>query len=238
MAGLCGILFARLHFPGSSYCKIVTDLRRAFLPAYFSRGISGQCFFPHQDFALVREQSDERCQPYIYIYIYIYAGLDLAKVEDYTVLTILDSDCRVVFADRFHRIDWAQQVQRIQAATDRYSSANVFVDSTGAGEPIYESLCRAGVRAKGYAFTQRSKAALIDNLSLLFEQRKIEIPTAKLWPEGIDELESFEYSVTDRGNVRTGAPASYHDDCVIGLALAAWHFRPRPSRKLHSQRIG
>ena len=93
-------------------------------------------------------------------------------------------------------------------------------------------------RAKGYAFTQRSKAALVDNLSLLFEQKKLEIPTAKLWPEGVDELEAFEYSVTDRGNVRTSAPASYHDDCVVGLALAAWHFRPRRSRKLHSQRIG
>ncbi len=70
MAGLCGILFARLHFPGSSYCKIDTDLLRAFLPAYFSRGVSGQCFLPHQEFALGREQSDQCCQPYFYMYMY------------------------------------------------------------------------------------------------------------------------------------------------------------------------
>jgi len=38
----------------------------------------------------------------------------------------------------------------------------------------------------------------------------------------IDELEAFEYSVTENGNVRTGAPSGYHDDTVIALALAAW----------------
>ena len=49
------------------------------------------------------------------------------------------------------------------------------------------------------------------------------IPKADLWPEGIDELESFEYSVTDSGNVKTGAPGGCHDDCCIALALAVWH---------------
>ncbi len=39
-----------------------------------------------------------------------YAGLDLAKVEDYTVLTILNREREVVFVDRFHRLDWSVQV--------------------------------------------------------------------------------------------------------------------------------
>jgi len=47
------------------------------------------------------------------------------------------------------------------------------------------------------------------------------LPRPDLWPEGIDELEAFEYSVTDSGNVRTSAPSGIHDDCVIALALAA-----------------
>ena len=76
-----------------------------------------------------------------------------------------------------------------------------------------------------YPFTQRSKAALVDNLAMLLEQNMIALPRPGLWPEGIDELEAFEYSVTDSGNVRTGAPGGMHDDCVIGLALAAWHMR-------------
>jgi len=158
------------------------------------------------------------------------AGLDLAKVEDFTVLVVLDTYRQVVFADRFHRIDWALQVQRIHAATSRYNRARTFVDSTGAGEPVYESLRRAGVSCTAYPFTQKSKAALIDNLAMLIEGKQVILPKVSLWPEGIDELEAFEYSVTDSGNVRTGSPYGGHDDCVMALALAAWHLKPR--RKL------
>jgi hypothetical protein len=154
------------------------------------------------------------------------AGLDLAKVEDYTVLAIMNPDRQLVAVDRFHRQDWAVQVQRIKATTDRFNRARMYCDSTGAGEPIYESLLQANCRVDPYPFTQASKAALINNLALLLEQRKIVLPRPELWPEGIDELESFEYAVTEQGNVRTGAPSGSHDDCVIALALAAWHYRP------------
>ncbi len=156
-----------------------------------------------------------------------FAGLDLAKVEDYTVLTIIDDLLRVVYVDRFHRVDWATQIQRIKVALERYGCPEVYVDSTGFGEPIYESLRRDGVQARPYPFTQQSKTALIDNLALMIEQRRIVLPEPKLWPEGIDELENFEYSVTEAGHIRAAAAGTGHDDIVISLALAAWHQRPR-----------
>jgi hypothetical protein len=74
--------------------------------------------------------------------------------------------------------------------------------------------------------TARSKSALIDNLALMLEQRLVTLPRPELWPEGIDELEAFEYSVTENGHVRTGAPSGLHDDCVIALGLAVWMRRP------------
>lgn len=156
-----------------------------------------------------------------------FAGLDLAKVEDFTVLSVIDDKRNLVFVDRFHRQDWPIQVQRIKAALDRYGNPEVYVDTTGSGEPVYEQLLRADIRALAYPFTQKSKAALIDNLALMFEQKSITIPAPELWPEGIDELEAFEFSVTEGGNVRTGAPGGGHDDIVISLALAAWHRRAR-----------
>jgi hypothetical protein len=156
-----------------------------------------------------------------------YAGLDLAKVEDFTVLVILNRKREVVFADRFNRVDWELQVQRIKESTDRYNRPVVYIDSTGAGEPVYENLRRSGVQARAYPFTARSKDALINNLSILFEKRLITLPQPQLWPVGIDELEAFEYSVADTGRVRTGAPSGMHDDCVIALALALWQLRPK-----------
>ncbi len=111
---------------------------------------------------------------------------------------------------------------RIKAATDRYYRPPVHVDSTGAGEPVYEFLLRAGVCARAYPFTQRSKAALVDSLAILFEKKRIVLPEPRVWPEAIDELEAFEYAITDAGNVKTGAPAGIHDDIVMALALATW----------------
>ena len=151
-----------------------------------------------------------------------FAGLDLAKVEDYTVLVILDKKGQVVAMDRFNRVDWSVQVPRILALAEKYNRAEMHIDSTGAGEPIYETLKKAGCRARAYSFTQKSKAALIDNLLIKLERRELVLPRPELMPELVDELEAFEYSVSDHGNIRSGAPYGYHDDCVIGLALAAW----------------
>ena len=87
---------------------------------------------------------------------------------------------------------------------------------------MYEFLLRAGVCARAYPFTQRSKAARIDSLAILFEKKRIVLPEPRVWPEAIDELESFEYSVSDAGNVKTSAPPGIHDDIVVALALATW----------------
>ena len=125
--------------------------------------------------------------------------------------------------ERFHRIDWTAQVNRIRVATERYNRACILVDSTGVGEPVYERLSDADCDVEGYVLTNRSKNDLINNLALLIEQQRIVLPRPDLWPEGIEELESFQYSVTEQGTIRSGAPFGVHDDCVIALALAAWH---------------
>jgi len=39
----------------------------------------------------------------------------------------------------------------------------------------------------------------------------------------VNELEVFEYDVTDAGTVRYSAPSGFHDDTVDALALAAHH---------------
>lgn len=151
------------------------------------------------------------------------AGLDLAKTEDYTVLVIASEHREIVFVDRFHRLDWQLQMTRIRATLERYQAEITLVDSTGAGEPIFEALRVAGCPGIfPYAFTAASKAALINNLSLLLEGKHIVLPSPSVWPEGVDELEAFQYSITDHGNVRTSAPSGQHDDCVVALALAAW----------------
>lgn len=107
------------------------------------------------------------------------------------MLAILDRDRRPVFADRFRRHDWSIQLQRIKAGLEKYGNPDLYVDSNGAGQPIYEQLRSENVNAFGYTFTRQSKDALINNLALLFEQKKIVIRKPDTWPEGIEELEEF-----------------------------------------------
>lgn len=175
-------------------------------------------------FRMVREAATGRIEEPVKGAIY-FAGVDLAKVEDFTVLVIADVSGKVVFVDRFHRLDWSLQVARIKAATERYNFARVLVDSTGVGEPVLEAMRREGIRAEAYTLTNKSKAALIDNLALRLEKRELVLPSAEVCPELIEELEGFEYSVTESGNVKTGAAGGLHDDCVIALGLAVWKAR-------------
>jgi hypothetical protein len=160
-----------------------------------------------------------------------WAGLDLARVEDFSVLTIMDWHRRVVFVDRFHKLDWDTQVARVKGHLRRYSNAMVWVDSTGKGDPVRESLQKAGLNVRPFEFTLKSKSALINALVQAIEQRLITLPRPQLWPEGIDELEAFQYTITEQGNTRMSAPGGQHDDCVISLALALWDRRPsRPDQ--------
>jgi len=154
-----------------------------------------------------------------------FAGLDLAQTTDYTVLLVLDSARRVVHLERYNRIDWSLQVQRVRTTCERYNSAWLLVDSTGVGAPITEDLAEAGLRVEGYPFTQASKSALVSNLSMMLEKEQITLPRYEVAPDLIDELEAFEYSVTDAGAVKMTAPWGMHDDCVMSCALAAWSAR-------------
>lgn len=157
------------------------------------------------------------------------AGLDLAKVNDFTALTILDRNRRVVHFQRFHRIAWDLQVARVKAATERYNHAEVNMDATGVGDPLFDLLRKAGIRTRGYKFSHQSKDALITSLSVMLEKGEITLPKPDLCPELIDELESFTYHVTESGNVTTSAPGGQNDDCVVSLALAAWLVRRQPA---------
>lgn len=146
-------------------------------------------------------------------------GADLAKYEDYTVLTVLDlTDFHVVAYERFNKIDWEFQRTRIKTLADKYKSP-IIIDATGVGDPIAESLERDGYLVHQYKYTNASKKFLIENLALKIERVEITFPKIETL---IDELESFGYEYTLGGNIVYNAPSGYHDDAVNSLALAVY----------------
>lgn len=153
-----------------------------------------------------------------------YLGADLARLQDYTVIDVVDDDGNQVYMDRFNEIDWKIQEERIRFVAKKYNNAQVWLDVTGVGDPIYEALIDMDVDVQPYKFTNESKKQLIQMLMMSLEQEKIR-PFSKDDLNGkvqFNEMVIFEYEMTKSGLIRYQAPEGYHDDCVIGLALANW----------------
>jgi phage FluMu gp28-like protein len=154
-------------------------------------------------------------------------GVDLARVQDFTVLTVVDATGRQVYFDRFNQISWERQIASILDVARRYR-AHVWMDSTGVGDPPFEAVRSGWGAASGFHFTNSTKGALIDNLAMRIEGGKVRLMDL---PVQTAELLSYQYELTPSRNVRMNAPAGQNDDCVIALALAFWGLaQPPPSR--------
>lgn len=151
-------------------------------------------------------------------------GVDLAKYNDWTVLTPFNLTTFIVHEqERFNQIDYNLQKAKIEAMARRYNNAKIWPDSTGVGDPIVEDLKARGLNigneGEGFKFTESSRQNLLNNLAILLEQDKIKIPN----DEGlISELESFQYTLSETGKIKVRAPEGLHDDRVMSLALAVW----------------
>lgn len=145
-------------------------------------------------------------------------GIDLARVEDFTVVTVLDNTGKQLYFDRFNQISWERQIASIKQAASWYRPV-IYCDSTGVGDPIFERLCSAGLDAYPYQLTNASKQQLIDHLAMQLERGALRLMDV---PEQEAELLAYQYELTKSRKVRMGAPEGMHDDTVIALALAAW----------------
>jgi hypothetical protein len=145
-------------------------------------------------------------------------GCDVAKYEDYTVVTAIDiKSGQVEGFERFHRLDWGIQLVRIADYWKRWNQGMMTIDSTGIGDAIFDGLQARGVYVRPYKFDNASKNRLLLQLATAIEQETVHYPNV---PELVEELKRFQYEILPSGAARLGAPSGAHDDCVISLALA------------------
>ena len=151
-------------------------------------------------------------------------GIDLAKVQDWTVLSVFDRTTNAqVYQNRFNKLEWPFQKAKIAELARMYNKALCLIDATGLGDPICDDLLRAGVAVEPIKLTNEVKKEIIEKLSIWIEQRKIEILNI---PDTIRELKNFTYDVSSSGRIRYEAPAGFNDDIVISLALACRSLTP------------
>ena len=158
---------------------------------------------------------------------YYQLGVDLARKEDFTVITVYDICCdKIAWIERFNEINWPFQKAKIEAMARRYMTENrpsrIIIDSTGLGDPVCQDLQQAGLLVTPIPFTLKSKQQLVENAIIKFDQEQIYIPR---FQPLIDELETFESRKTKNNRLSYGHPdiRGMHDDCVFSFCLALWN---------------
>lgn len=147
-------------------------------------------------------------------------GVDLAKVKDYTVITIYDtSNNNQVYQDRFNKLEYPFQKQKIIQTARHYNNALVQIDATGLGDPITDDLLRAGVIVDPIKITEPLKKEMVEKLSIWIEQKKIRM--INLEETGF-EFDNFSYTMGPTGRIRYAAIGQLHDDIVMSHALAVY----------------
>lgn len=167
-------------------------------------------------------------------HIYV-IGCDLAKVQDFTVLTVYDrKNNHQVYQMRFNKLEWPFQKEKIKELSIKFNRALVVIDSTGLGEPIYEDLVRAGVPCEPIHFTNEIKKQLVEKLATWVEMKNHKMLNLE---ETINEFNSFTYDYSEKtGRFIYGAPTGFHDDIVFSHALAIRSLQPIIVKKIAKEK--
>jgi hypothetical protein len=150
---------------------------------------------------------------------YYVAGWDVAKYDDYSVVTVLDVNTgHLVYFDRFHRISYGDQIdQKVAPIAKMYHDASVLMDATGVGDAVLEEARKRDISIEGYVLSTKTKKELVDEAVVAIEQMYVTYPDI---PVLIEELKAYGYKLTESGNIVFSAPEGKHDDCVMSFCLA------------------
>ena len=147
-------------------------------------------------------------------------GVDLARKNDFTVITVIGKDNKIVYIDKCRDVTFEQQRSRINYALNFYGgNMPIYLDATGMGASVEEQLRFSGLRVIGITLDFRTKAQIIQNLAFKIESGEVFIPAGS---DLIEELSNYQYEKSSSGNPKYQAASGHHDDMVISLALAVW----------------
>jgi phage terminase large subunit-like protein len=166
--------------------------------------------------ACVRDDTPQEPQDnHAYIF-----GIDIGRVNDYTVCVVLDATTNnVVAIDRYTGVSFAAQEQRIIAMHNVWMPVVMIVEINNFGMPFVESLVRQNLPVRPFKTTATTKNHIIDKLAFAFEHRSLTIPNDQTL---LNELIAYHSTQLPSGLLRYSAPDGQHDDCVMALAFA-WY---------------
>lgn len=154
-------------------------------------------------------------------------GIDWAKQNDYTVITTIDIDeRRVVNIDRFNKIDYFYQRDRVKALNKRFFDCKIIAEENNIGSVNIEELKKDGLNVRAFVTTNERKNLIIEKLIASFEHSRIIIPNYSIL---VGELLAFGMKLSKTG--KTIYAGEGHDDCVMSLAIAWDEIEDDPKKR-------
>jgi len=151
----------------------------------------------------------------------LYAGIDLGRANDYTVLTIADSNDNEILCKRWRHMDWSTIINEIVNELNLYKPKTL-IESNGAQDAIFEMIQKKITYGKSnvqpFVTTSKSKQTIIEDLIVAFEEKKIGIIGHDFQKHEL-EVFTYEYNMKTR-QIKYSAPTGLHDDYVMSRALA------------------
>lgn len=155
----------------------------------------------------------------------LYIGIDWGNGtnNDDTVICALNEIGEQVFVEYFNNKNTTEQIEYIHYYLQPFlpKIKNILCECNSLGKPLTE-LLRGKIKKQGlvqdWMTTNESKARLVSQLQVAFEQKKITIIDDE---KQTAELSMYEASYNIKtGNVSYNAPNGGHDDLCIALMLA------------------
>jgi hypothetical protein len=213
-----------LDLNDDNVAKTVLGIKKSMTKAQFDqeflcKPVSANALFSNVEDAVV-DKLDTRCER-------TYIGMDIGVAQDYTVLTAMSDDYRVVDIDRFNYkeegMDYEEFKERIKSfylKHDRNLAAAYF--EVNNNDLLFDDLTDDDRLYKLIPFTTsaQSKPEIIRNLIKLFEDKVIKIPKNTDLIKELYDFKSKRNSIT--GNLQFSNTDGKHDDMVMSLAICAY----------------
>jgi hypothetical protein len=213
-----------LDLNDDNVAKTVLGIKKSMTKAQFDqeflcKPVSANALFSNVEDAVV-DKLDTRCER-------TYIGMDIGVAQDYTVLTAMSDDYRVIDIDRFNYkeegMDYEEFKERIKSfylKHDNNLAAAYF--EVNNNDLLFDDLTDDDRLYKLIPFTTsaQSKPEIIRNLIKLFEDKVIKIPKNTDLIKELYDFKSKRNAIT--GNLQFSNTDGKHDDMVMSLAICAY----------------
>lgn len=149
-----------------------------------------------------------------------YAGLDLGKVNDSTVLHILNNEGNTTFIKNLKGKDWNDMLDEVIVHLKEYNAV-CLIETNGGQSIAFDYISKRYSSTVAFNTSNSSKQDIIEQLILDINADKLHIPVKEVHPYLIEQLESFTFKYSpETRRIRYQAMEGFHDDEVMSLAFA------------------